>query len=64
MVGHRWRCWLVIALFLPESLYFRAARGDANGQPLYLRVLAKIVQPPHFALGISRLNPQWSGLAS
>lgn len=37
---------VVIALFLPESLYFRAARGDANGQLYISRVLAKIVSRP------------------
>lgn len=37
---------VVIALFLPKSLYFRAARGDANGQRYISKVLAKIVSRP------------------
>ena len=36
----------VIALLLPESLYFRAARGDAQGQRYVAQVLRKIVSRP------------------
>ena len=36
----------VIALLLPESLYFRAARGDAQGQHYVARMLQKIVSRP------------------
>lgn len=37
---------VAIALLLPESLYFRATRGDAAGQRYIVRVLSKIVSRP------------------
>ena len=37
---------LAIALLLPESLYFRATRGDAAGQRYIAQVLSKIVSRP------------------
>lgn len=36
----------IIALLLPESLYFRASRGDAPGQRYIEQVLSKIVSRP------------------
>lgn len=36
----------IIALLLPESLQFRAARGDAEGQRYIAKVLSKIVSRP------------------
>lgn len=37
---------VVIALMLPESLYFRAAQGDADGQRYIAKVLSKILSRP------------------
>lgn len=37
---------VVIALMLPESLYFRAAQGDAGGQRYIAKVLSKILSRP------------------
>lgn len=36
----------VLAWLLPESLYYRAARGDAEGQRYIAKVLVKIVRKP------------------
>lgn len=37
---------VLIALVLPESLYYRATRGDAQGQRYIAKVLSKIVTRP------------------
>jgi MFS transporter, AAHS family, 4-hydroxybenzoate transporter len=37
---------VILALLLPESLYFRASRGDAKGQRYVARILSKIVGRP------------------
>lgn len=37
---------VVLAFLLPESLYFRASRGDADGQRYIARILSKIVSRP------------------
>ncbi|WP_313295633.1 MFS transporter [Diaphorobacter sp.] len=36
----------VIALWLPESLYFRASQGDEGGQRYVARILARIIRSP------------------
>ena len=36
----------IVALVLPESLYFRAGRGDTDGQRYIARILSKIVRTP------------------
>lgn len=36
----------VLGLWLPESLYFRASRGDAKGQRYVARILSKIIGRP------------------